>query len=189
MALKEEEAARKKKLIGIRTKRCGGDTMPLGGNIRRPPLAVGPFMPRISTIQISILARWGCSATWGKYKRAALGSGFIHATKFQHSHLNPRGTHAPKNETEWWGYCGTWGKYKAAAFGSGCSHVTKFHHSHLSPRGTHAPQNETEWWGCSATWGKYKRAAIGSGFIHATKFQHSHLNPRGTHAPKVREKS
>ncbi|KAF7393574.1 hypothetical protein HZH68_010393 [Vespula germanica] len=37
-------------------KRYGGDTVPLGGNIRRPPLTVGPVMPRISTIQISILA-------------------------------------------------------------------------------------------------------------------------------------
>ncbi|KAL2723084.1 hypothetical protein V1477_019675 [Vespula maculifrons] len=44
-------------------KRCGGDTLPPakikrsgGGNIRRPPLAVDPFMPRISTNQISILA-------------------------------------------------------------------------------------------------------------------------------------
>nr|KAF7394285.1 hypothetical protein H0235_016880 [Vespula pensylvanica] len=40
----------------VKIKRSGGDTMPLGGNIRRPPLTVGPFMPRKSTIQISILA-------------------------------------------------------------------------------------------------------------------------------------
>ncbi|KAF7406566.1 hypothetical protein HZH68_005935 [Vespula germanica] len=56
MALKKEEAARKKKLIGIRMKRSGGDTMPFGDNIRRPPLTVDPVTPRISTIQISILA-------------------------------------------------------------------------------------------------------------------------------------
>nr|KAF7379612.1 hypothetical protein H0235_018487 [Vespula pensylvanica] len=84
-----------------KTKRCGGDTVPLGGNIRPPPLTMGPVMSRISTIHISILANetewWGCSATWGEYKRAALGSGFIHATKFHHAHLNPRGTHAPKD--------------------------------------------------------------------------------------------
>nr|KAF7416736.1 hypothetical protein H0235_011267 [Vespula pensylvanica] len=36
--------------------RSGGDTVPLGGNIRRPPLAVSPVMPRISTIHILILA-------------------------------------------------------------------------------------------------------------------------------------
>ncbi|KAL2738422.1 LOW QUALITY PROTEIN: uncharacterized protein V1477_011781 [Vespula maculifrons] len=35
-------------------KRGGGDTVPLGGNIRRAPLAAGPVMSRISTIQISI---------------------------------------------------------------------------------------------------------------------------------------
>ncbi|KAL2747422.1 uncharacterized protein V1477_004114 [Vespula maculifrons] len=55
-----------------RIKRSGGDTVPLGGNIRRPPLAVGPFLPRISTVQFSNLANetewWGYSATWERYK-------------------------------------------------------------------------------------------------------------------------
>ncbi|KAL2743005.1 hypothetical protein V1477_008494 [Vespula maculifrons] len=33
-------------------KRGGGDGLPLGGDIRRLPLTVGPVMPRISTIHI-----------------------------------------------------------------------------------------------------------------------------------------
>ncbi|KAL2747328.1 hypothetical protein V1477_004117 [Vespula maculifrons] len=35
---------------------CGGDALPLGRDIRRPPLTVGPVMSRISTIHISIFA-------------------------------------------------------------------------------------------------------------------------------------
>ncbi|KAL2747548.1 uncharacterized protein V1477_004240 [Vespula maculifrons] len=135
-------ASKKEALI---MKRSGGDTVPFGGNIRRPPLA----------------------------------SGSSHATNFHHLNLNPRGTHAPQNETEWWGYCATWGKYKTAALGSGSSYATNFHHSNLNPRGTHAPQNETEWWGYCATWGKYKAAALGSGSSDATNFhEFKSLNSR-----------
>ncbi|KAL2723062.1 uncharacterized protein V1477_019653 [Vespula maculifrons] len=169
MALKKEEAARKKKLIGISFLWYADEYTSQYSQTHAPQ---------------NETEWWGYCAIWGKYKAAALGSGSSHATNFHHSNLNPRVTHAPQNETEWWGYCATWGKYKAAAFGSGSSYATNFHHSNLNPRGTHAPQNETEWWGYCATWGKYKAGALGSGSSHATNFHHSNLNPRGTHAPQ-----
>ncbi|KAL2743416.1 hypothetical protein V1477_008905 [Vespula maculifrons] len=99
-------------LLTQRMKRSGGDTVPLGGDIRRPPLT---------------------------------------------------------NETGWWGYCATWRRYKAAAIDSAPNYATNFHHSHMNPCGTHALQGkeksiwvqschefppityESSWYACSAS--------------------------------------
>ncbi|KAF7387032.1 hypothetical protein HZH68_012709 [Vespula germanica] len=106
-------------------KRSGGDTVPRGGNIRRPPLTMGPLLPRISTIHIGILAvkhtpqvkeelikkRCGGDALplEGDTKRSPLAVGPV-MPRISTIHIS-----ILANETEWWGYCATWGKYKAAA--------------------------------------------------------------------------
>ncbi|KAF7385265.1 hypothetical protein HZH68_013695 [Vespula germanica] len=66
-------------LLMQRMKRCGGDALPLGGDIRRPPLAGGPVMPRISTFtyETSRMKRCGGDALLlgGDIRRPPLARG------------------------------------------------------------------------------------------------------------------
>nr|KAF7409048.1 hypothetical protein H0235_013900 [Vespula pensylvanica] len=164
-------------------------------DIRRPPLTVGQVMPRISTIQISILTvrtlrkmkRSGGDTVplGGNIRRPPLAVGPVmpRISTIRISILTVRTLRKMKRsggDTVPFG-----GNIRRPPLGSGSSHATNFYYSHLNPRGTHAPQSETEWWGYCAIWGKYKAAALGSRSSHATYFHHSNLNPRGTHAPRI----
>ncbi|KAL2747381.1 hypothetical protein V1477_004073 [Vespula maculifrons] len=126
---------------------CGGDALPLGRDIRRPSLTVGPVMSRISTIRISIFAvrmlrnqREGVIIKWSSGDTlppaAAVDSWSSHATNFHHSHLKTRSTHVPQVKEKGIRWCG--GDTLPPVNWS--SHATNFHHSHLKTRSTHAPQ-------------------------------------------------
>ncbi|KAL2747421.1 uncharacterized protein V1477_004113 [Vespula maculifrons] len=158
-------------------KRCGGDALPLGGDIRRPPLTVGP----------NETEWWGYSATRRGYKAAAFDSGSSHATNFYHSYMNLRGTHAPQGKEKRMKRCGGDAlplggdiRRPPLTVGPVMPRIFTIQISILA--------NETEWWGYSATRRGYKAAAFDSGSSHATNFHHSQMNLRGTHAPQGKEK-
>nr|KAF7416960.1 hypothetical protein H0235_011491 [Vespula pensylvanica] len=76
-------------------KLCGGDALPLGGDIRRPPLANETgwwgYLPLGGDIRWPPLTDEtvvGMSATRRRYKAAAFDSGSSHATNFYHTDCN-----------------------------------------------------------------------------------------------------
>ncbi|KAL2722011.1 hypothetical protein V1477_020831 [Vespula maculifrons] len=105
MALKEEEAATKKKLIGIRMKRSGGDGLPLVKRYKAADFGNGPVLSRISTspnlsprsthAPENRVVWWGYFGTREVIKGDGLCQGVQSCHEFQRVHISILVVHTP----------------------------------------------------------------------------------------------
>ncbi|KAL2722012.1 LOW QUALITY PROTEIN: hypothetical protein V1477_020832 [Vespula maculifrons] len=138
-----------------RMKRGSGDGLPLGGDIRRPPLTVHschefpPFAYESSWYARSASKREGLimkrSGGDGlplvkRYKAADFGNGPVLSRISTSPNLSPRSTHAPENRVVWWGYFGTREVIKGDGLCQGVQSCHEFQRVHISILVVHTPR-------------------------------------------------
>ncbi|KAL2741706.1 hypothetical protein V1477_009335 [Vespula maculifrons] len=142
-----------------RMKRGGGDGLPLGGDIRRPPLTVGPWVQSChefppyayesawygrstSKREGLIMKRSGGDGLplVKRYKAADFGNGPVLSRISTSPNLSPRSTHAPENRVVWWGYFGTREVIKGDGLCQGVQSCHEFQRVHISILVVHTPR-------------------------------------------------